>query len=154
MTRVALSDDELQALERSRLEPGSYIQDAEKSTDAEADEAPAETEMLSQENTMPVPDLLDILRREAQTWRSVYGCYSKIDPDTADRASGEPKFTNYAHAFKGTLDYILYPDSEEHIAPIELLEMPPESSLMPSLPNRNFGSDHVCLLARFEYGHK
>lgn len=80
-------------------------------------------------------------------WKSVYSSIAKVQPDQSGLL-GEPKFTNYTAAFKGPLDY-MFIQHDMHIKNILLL--PSEDNLKPSLPNRNFGSDHLCLVADLEF---
>lgn len=58
---------------------------------------------------------------------------------------GEPDYTNCAHVFKGTLDYIFIP---VQAVLLDLLMLPPHHTIQPALPNQHFGSDHVCLVAK------
>ncbi|CAD8136206.1 unnamed protein product [Paramecium pentaurelia] len=60
-----------------------------------------------------------------------------------------PKFTNYTKDFKGCIDYIFY-----HNANVEKILRLPEESLLQqevALPNRNFPSDHLPILAYFDF---
>jgi CCR4-NOT transcription complex subunit 6 len=54
--------------------------------------------------------------------------------------------------FKATLDYVLY--TRDSLAPAGLLELPAEAEVVAkpgdSLPNANWSSDHVCLMAEFQ----
>jgi hypothetical protein len=54
--------------------------------------------------------------------------------------------------FKATLDYVLY--TRDSLAPTGLLELPSDSEVVAkpgdSLPNANWSSDHVCLMAEFQ----
>jgi CCR4-NOT transcription complex subunit 6 len=73
--------------------------------------------------------------------------------------SHEPQFTNYTREFKGTLDYILF--THDSLMPMSLLELPSDVELAPEgskpgeaavgLPNAQWSSDHVALLAEFHY---
>ncbi|KAI9485063.1 Endonuclease/exonuclease/phosphatase [Zychaea mexicana] len=160
ITMVRIPPEKEEQLEDSRKNPGSLMK---KSSDGEeeaaTEEAPAEQDEPSEavdhetsSNTMPTSELIAIVHKEApEAWHSVYSCHGSIDPNTSDPVSGEPKFTNYTAAFKNTLDYMLLRRDEASLAATEILVLPPEESMKPSLPNRNFGSDHMCLLARFEF---
>jgi mRNA deadenylase 3'-5' endonuclease subunit Ccr4 len=57
----------------------------------------------------------------------------------------------YSRDFKATLDYVLY--TRDSLAPSGLLELPGEAEVVAnpgeSLPNANWSSDHVCLMAEF-----
>ena len=58
--------------------------------------------------------------------------------------------------FKGTLDYIFFQisdhstDSNLSINPVSILSIPNQVYLDPGLPNENFSSDHISLLATFQ----
>lgn len=72
----------------------------------------------------------------------------RLDPNTH-----EPRFTNMTRDFKGTLDYILY--SKNSLVPSATLELPDESEVKTransNLPNDVWSSDHVALMAEFQY---
>lgn len=83
----------------------------------------------------------------------------RMDPKTK-----EPMFTNLGYNYKGTLDYILY--TSRFLQPTALLELPSESDVLcgsgdkpagtppkqeDHLPNGQYSSDHVALLAEFQY---
>lgn len=149
MTSTELPEKEEKELEESRLNPGSHMEQAEEPNVAgqeQGEEAPIESS-----KTMPTCDLVQVLKKYTPRWYSVYSCYGELDNAMAYPASGEPKFTNYTVAYKGTLDYILIRDQEETISATEVLMLPPEETVKPSLPNRNFGSDHMCLIAKFDF---
>lgn len=64
---------------------------------------------------------------------------------------GEPSFTVYT-AFKGTLDYIFTQPSKDsgvELVATHLLKLPTIERCLNALPNETFGSDHLCLAARF-----
>lgn len=69
-----------------------------------------------------------------------------------DPTHREPLFTNLNRDFKATLDYVLY--TRDSLAPAGLLELPAEAEVVAkpgdSLPNANWSSDHVCLMAEFQ----
>lgn len=74
---------------------------------------------------------------------------ARVDP-----VHKEPTFTNLSKEFRGTLDYILY--TRDSLVPVGLLEIPAESELLPKgndegLPNSIWSSDHVALMAEFQY---
>ncbi|KAI8084277.1 Endonuclease/exonuclease/phosphatase [Gilbertella persicaria] len=81
-------------------------------------------------------------------WTSIYSHFGKIGPPELVGLFGEPKFTDYASQFKGTLDY-MFVDAPVIIK--QLLTPPKEEYLKPSLPNKHFGSDHLCLIADIEF---
>ena len=70
-----------------------------------------------------------------------------------DPRNHEPLFTNVTKDFKGTLDYILYTNNS--LQPTAVLELPIESEVLSrpdeQLPNAQFSSDHLALLAEFSY---
>jgi CCR4-NOT transcription complex subunit 6 len=71
--------------------------------------------------------------------------------DTA--GTGEPLFTNCTRDFLGALDYIFYTD--DTLAPLSLLELPAESDTRAKyggLPNTQHSSDHIALMAEFQWG--
>lgn len=84
---------------------------------------------------------------------SVYGLYYReIMPTDFDCQvhSGEPLYTNYAHTYSGTLDYIFTEQSQKNIICTGLLAMPDLSLLSHGQPEESkFCSDHFCMLAEF-----
>ncbi|PVU87882.1 hypothetical protein BB559_005849 [Furculomyces boomerangus] len=90
----------------------------------------------------------------SMTFKSLYGAYSDVDPSHSsnDKWQGEPLYTNYTK-WKGTLDYIMTlarTDQENTSFFLEhqdILSLPPQKHLEPGLPNNNFSSDHISLLA-------
>ncbi|KAI8147601.1 Endonuclease/exonuclease/phosphatase [Fennellomyces sp. T-0311] len=149
ITLPELPQEEAKKLEDSRENCGSQV-------NGNGDKEPAEQEDGSEKmeigKTMPTAELISILRKESPAlWKSVYSCHASIDPETSNPIYGEPKYTNYTHIFKGTLDYIMTQQGEEKVRALELLTLPPDEAVQPSLPNRNFGSDHMCLMTKFEF---
>lgn len=66
------------------------------------------------------------------------------------------QFTNMGRDFQGTLDYVLY--TTNSLVPTATLELPEESDLKDirqkaGLPNETWSSDHIALLAEFQYKH-
>ncbi|KAL6757408.1 phosphatase family [Haematococcus lacustris] len=65
----------------------------------------------------------------------------------------EPLFSIVTKEFRGTLDYILY--TKNSLQPTAVLELPCESDLLTRpdehLPNAQYSSDHIALLAEFQY---
>jgi len=94
---------------------------------------------------------------------SAYGAYGDAadnGPEVArqkgrvDHDFFEPKFSNVGRDFKGTLDYILY--TTDTLVPVGLLELPDDADLEEHapggrLPCANFSSDHIALMAEFQY---
>ena len=148
--------------------------------DFNATPASAAHELLVKGAVNPVhPDLnidpLGILRPPSKLQHSLLlsSAYAAISlapptpPDTADgeghamqrqlrrlhEPTGEPQFTNYTSTFKDTLDYILY--SSDSLVPVATLELPDVSEArgreVEGLPNEQWPSDHVALMAEFAY---
>ena len=65
------------------------------------------------------------------------------------------QFTNMGQGFQGTLDYVLY--TTNSLVPTATLELPDEADIKSSrstragLPNETWSSDHIALLAEFQY---
>ena len=64
------------------------------------------------------------------------------------------QFTNMGQGFQGTLDYVLY--TTNSLVPTATLELPDEADIKaghvkPGLPNETWSSDHIALLAEFQY---
>ena len=73
-------------------------------------------------------------------------------PDNATNAFGEPPFTNWAHKYKETLDYIfVIGDSINRVKLTGLLKMPRIEEMGVSEPQEGrFPSDHVCEMVEVE----
>lgn len=66
----------------------------------------------------------------------------------------EPRFTNITHDFKETLDYILFTSPELNLTGV--LDLPHlgdilDGNFASGLPNAQCASDHVALMAEFEF---
>jgi CCR4-NOT transcription complex subunit 6 len=64
----------------------------------------------------------------------------------------EPLFTNFGADFSGTLDYVFY--TANSLVPTKLLELPEKPDVMSNghgMPNNNWSSDHVSLMAEFSF---
>jgi CCR4-NOT transcription complex subunit 6 len=69
----------------------------------------------------------------------------KMNPKTK-----EPKFTNYTHNFRETIDYIFY--SEDRLKVDGVLELLEENSFGGvALPSPLWSSDHIALMANFKF---
>jgi RNA exonuclease NGL2 len=90
-----------------------------------------------------------------ETMQSVYSHHKRLwdqqqrgadfgETDHNRYGVGEPDYTNYAHDFKGTLDYMFIPNQA---VILNILMLPPKHIVQPALPNCHFGSDHVSLMA-------
>ena len=65
----------------------------------------------------------------------------------------EPSFTNYTGGFKGTLDYIWY--SSDNLRPLSAAPIVEEEAILKygiALPNPQFSSDHIMMLADMQLG--
>ncbi|CEG77885.1 hypothetical protein RMATCC62417_12566 [Rhizopus microsporus] len=144
LTDHALSDDHIQDLNKSLM--------VTLTNQGESDEEEEEGKLESNDGVSIDPDAVISVNKlvslyKGGQWKSVYSFIAKAQPDQSGLL-GEPKFTNYTAAFKGPLDY-MFIQHDMHVKNILLL--PSEDSLKPSLPNRNFGSDHLCLVADLEF---
>ncbi|KAI7834226.1 Endonuclease/exonuclease/phosphatase [Kickxella alabastrina] len=103
-----------------------------------------------QRDTKLVQNLVTAIQADNQPMRSCYDTYADLDPSyRTDQWKGEPIYTNYT-SWKGTLDYIFYtPGLGLEVR--KILSLPAESRLKPGLPNEVFSSDHVSILARFDF---
>ncbi|KAJ1968582.1 RNA exonuclease ngl2 [Dimargaris xerosporica] len=95
-----------------------------------------------------------------------------IIPYCPEQWHGEPRFSTYSR-YQGLLDYMLVqnptaltptPDASQAtnftngpsraryaIRPTALLTLPPEPTLFPAIPNDTFASDHLSLLAEYQF---
>jgi RNA exonuclease NGL2 len=85
---------------------------------------------------------------------SLYSSGLKLcQPDNAGNAFDEPPFTNWAHGYKETLDYIFVVDgkSTESVRLSALLRMPRRNEMGNGEPQEGrFPSDHVCEMVEVE----
>ena len=73
--------------------------------------------------------------------------------DRVDPRMAEPIFTNCTKDFFGSLDYVFY--TEDTLCPVALLELPGEKDVRAKyggLPNTQLSSDHISLMAEFQWG--
>lgn len=76
--------------------------------------------------------------------RSLYGVYGKVN-DRQPGSHGEPACTNFAHLYRGTLDYIMT-SATSSISCRSLLEMPDIRLLSFGQPQEGqFPSDHFAI---------
>jgi CCR4-NOT transcription complex subunit 6 len=65
----------------------------------------------------------------------------------------EPRFTNYTVDFQGAIDYIFY--TGDSLVTSAVLELPDENDIfrrnISALPNAEWSSDHVALMAEFRF---
>lgn len=119
------------------------------------------------ESSMNAIDPLGFLKEQklthslelASAYSSMYDAAVSNNPQLlkqrqrVDPVHREPLFTNLANTFKGTLDYVLY--TTKFLQPTALLELPTEPEILARpeehLPNAQYSSDHVALLAEFQY---
>ena len=132
----------------------SEIQDLNESRSLVGQNDPTEEEE-STEDAISIEDLMEVdalvlLHDTTRLWKSIYSHFGDMDVSEIGHY-GEPPFTNYASQFQGTLDYLFIEKQESHVAIQSLLMLPKEEHLKPSLPNKNFGSDHLCLVANLEF---
>ncbi|KAJ2234821.1 RNA exonuclease ngl2 [Coemansia sp. RSA 485] len=142
--------------------PLSYASIATAGTDAESEESRAKRRRLEEEELLAekqlekdikrVQTMVSTFQNDFAPMRSCYGTYADLDPSyRTDKWAGEPIYTNYT-AWKGTLDYIFYtPGLGLDVR--EIMSLPAERLMKPGLPNETFPSDHVSVLARFDF-HK
>ena len=85
---------------------------------------------------------------ELPAGKSLYSRYQALKSGD-DKATGEPPFTCY-NDWAGTIDYIFQFAGEDQVTLQELLDLPEESECKKEtgLPNEQFSSDHLCLMAR------
>lgn len=78
---------------------------------------------------------------------SAYSSYVSVDPENS-QVNGEPPYSNWAHAWRGLLDYIFLFDGSD-ITVCELLKMPTKKELGDAgLPQKGkYPSDHLCIAA-------
>ncbi|KAI7896250.1 Endonuclease/exonuclease/phosphatase [Mucor mucedo] len=146
LTKNQLDQAELDDLNESRLYKNK---DDNAQMGAEDDE---EGESVSITGELATLDQLLEIHRGTPSWTSVYSNFGKISNDRSQLGSfGEPKFTNYTSQFQGTLDYMFLEKDDDSIAIRRILMLPKEEFLRPSLPNKNFGSDHMCLVADIDF---
>jgi RNA exonuclease NGL2 len=86
--------------------------------------------------------------------KSLYSSGLKLcQPDNAVNAFEEPPFTNWAHGYKETLDYIFVLDekSKQNVRLSALLKMPRRNEMGNGEPQEGrFPSDHVCEMVEVE----
>lgn len=91
----------------------------------------------------PVEAMQSVYSHHKRLWDLNRGVNSG-DTEHNRYGGGEPDYTNYAHDFKGTLDYMFIP---KQAVILKILMLPPKDIVQPALPNCHFGSDHVSLMA-------
>lgn len=148
LTKKHLEEAEIEDLDGSRSLIGQ--KDDKEGTTAAEDEEGGDI-VISIEDLATVQQLLD-QHENTRPWKSIYSHFGDINTDESEIGNyGEPRFTNYASQFQGTLDYLFVEKDQKSISIKSILMLPKEEYLKPSLPNRNFGSDHLCLVANIEF---
>ena len=70
-----------------------------------------------------------------------------------DEETCEPRFTNYTVDFNGAIDYMFY--TGDSLVTSAVLELPDESDILrrniSALPNAEWSSDHIALMAEFRF---
>lgn len=86
-------------------------------------------------------------------FKSCYDDYQNINSNNFNSNNfsylkNHPKFTNYTHNFKETIDYIFY---SKNLKPIKLLILPSEEEVSREqfLPSSKYPSDHIKLYSEF-----
>lgn len=84
--------------------------------------------------------------------QSAYSCYQSLDGNhLTSEWTGEPAYTTTG-TWSGTVDYIMYHSSNTYDTTIELqsvLSIPKMSDLGDGIPNNDYGSDHMSIMATF-----
>lgn len=82
---------------------------------------------------------------------SMYGKHYSNASDGARTHYGEPKYTNWANVYRGTLDYIFATENTSKFRCTGLLELPDYDLLTLGQPQEGqFPSDHFCLMSEIE----
>lgn len=152
LTRKKLEPAEIEDLNESRSLIGKKDENSEI---AAAEEDEGEESAISVDDLDTVEQLLSHHdkggKENTRCWTSIYCNFGKINTDKSEIGHfGEPRFTDYASQFQGTLDY-MFIEEQSGTSIKRILMLPKEEFLKPSLPNKNFGSDHLCLVADIEF---
>ncbi|KAL9538174.1 hypothetical protein MBANPS3_011134 [Mucor bainieri] len=152
LTTSQLSDFHVQDLNASRVyKPSAADGSKEEQEEEEEEEEEDQGTAVSVDQLDAIETLLAKYHQQQQQgrcWKSIYSHFGLVNTDSNSQGLfGEPRFTDYASQFQGTLDY-MFIDGSSRMRIDRLLLMPDEEQfLKPSLPNRHFGSDHLCLVA-------
>ena len=98
------------------------------------------------------PDIIDAKDRVLPDSRSITHNI-KLSSAYQSVTGAEPTFTNYTSGFKGTLDYIWY--TSDNLRPLSTAPITEEEKILKygmALPNTQFSSDHVLMLADMQLG--
>lgn len=146
MTKNTLDRAEIDDLNKSRL-----YRNKDDHAQVGAEDGEEGNTIILIDKLATVDQLLEF-HKGTHLWTSIYSNFGKINKDQSQVGPfGEPKFTNYPSQFQGTLDYMFIDKDDKSIAIKRILMLPKEEYLKPSLPNKNFGSDHLCLVADIEF---
>ncbi|KAI8812049.1 Endonuclease/exonuclease/phosphatase [Cladochytrium replicatum] len=156
--RILTRQGPLTPKQLEKLRPVLQHQPSEADDAATTPIAPPEPPTVSDESL--VTDLVsefDPFPRFA----SAYSTYAILDPNHRpewDPSSTEPQFTVFGK-WKGTLDYLYFCDdaggdssgglSSGRLNVESVLSIPSAQELEPGIPNRQYPSDHVAVMARF-----
>ncbi|KAI8978627.1 Endonuclease/exonuclease/phosphatase [Pilobolus umbonatus] len=146
----SLSKSQIQDLNESRSFTVAHQEEEEEEEEDDKDNKEADAKPLISLNKLDTVDVMMSKFKDHVVWDSIYRNIGKMTKDE-DKVGmfGEPKFSNYTKAFKGLLDYMFIMKGSK--LRIKTLLMPPdEEDMKPTLPNRNFGSDHICLVTDIE----
>ncbi|OLY84626.1 D-lactate dehydrogenase [cytochrome] 2, mitochondrial [Smittium mucronatum] len=156
---VRLSQDEMDQLLPATLDySSSEDQDEPPALDQDRDlvQKQKEIEAVYDSDLATVTRLITKFNSEFKemSFSSCYSKYMQVDSShgKSPNYDGEPPYTNYTK-WKGTLDYILLQKCDDgattsHLVCKEILLLPPKSALIPGLPNDNFSSDHISIMAK------
>ncbi|KAK4518744.1 uncharacterized protein ATC70_008966 [Mucor velutinosus] len=136
LTTNHLSDFHVQDLNESRIYKATangkeHLAEEEEEEEEEQDQITT----ISADQLDTIEMLLAKYHNQGH-WKSIYSHFGRVNPDSTNQGLfGEPRFTDYASQFQGTLDY-MFIDANSPIKINSLLLMPDEEQyLKPSLPN-------------------
>ncbi|KAK9458327.1 Endonuclease/exonuclease/phosphatase [Dipodascopsis uninucleata] len=172
--RNAVEEDEDGEDGNDSIDEGGEMIDTKKASDISAGTEMTTDELASSvtDNSFPItPSVSDVYKlfdENGILLKSAYGeFYRYVHPGNADveKRNGESSFSNWAHAWRGLIDYIFVLDSQEEsnkrnessltsgVDVLELLRMPTpeEMGSEPSGQPREgqYPSDHLCLVCKF-----
>lgn len=168
---LQLTQDALDILHNSAAHSFAKVTPEEDEDEEDEDANEQQTDGPSEEDrkrgAQKVESLLSFYRQLSMQTVSLYGeRYKAVHPDNVHSKSlnGEPFFSNWAHAWRGLLDYIfvLKPKSDvaanlpdeitKNIKVLQLLRIPEPKEMgdEPSGQPREgqYPSDHLCLMAK------
>lgn len=130
----------------------------------EEDEGDGELEALgdvviSEEDAEAHIQTLENEFRKLPVLNSLYGSYTDVVPEATKEPVGkhkkEPRFSNWAHAWRGLLDYIFVSsNNSDEVQVKSLLKMPLEEDMGPEPSGQPridmYPSDHIAIMAEVE----